>query len=137
MRSQAGRDAPEHGLRPASGVQEYAAMQISQRQIDDVVILDLSGKLVRGVGDELLRETMGRLLGEQRRKVLINLSDISFLDSSGVGELVASKKVADQMGTSLKLMQLSDRVQHTLKLSLLLPLFETHGSEEAALAAFR
>jgi anti-sigma B factor antagonist len=112
-------------------------MQIQQREIDDVVILDLSGKLVRGVGDDLLREAMDRLLAERRRKVLINLSDVSFLDSSGVGELVASKKVADQLGTALKLMQLPDRVQHTLKLSLLLPLFETHGSEEAALAAFR
>jgi anti-sigma B factor antagonist len=112
-------------------------MQIERREVDDVVILDLSGKLVRGVGDELLRDAMDRLLTERRRKVLINLSDISFLDSSGIGELVASKKVADQVGTSLKLMQLSDRVQSTLKLSLLLPLFETHASEEAALAAFR
>jgi anti-sigma B factor antagonist len=118
-------------------VQEYAAMQIQRREIDDVVILDLSGNLVRGVGDELLRDAMGRLLAEGRPKVLINLSDISFLDSSGVGELVASKRVADQVGTSLKLMQLSDRVHHTLKLSLLLPLFETHASEEAALASFR
>lgn len=102
-----------------------------------MTILDLSGKLVRGVGDELLRDEIDRILVERRRKVLINLSDVSFLDSSGVGELVASKKVADQVGTHLKLMQLTDRVQHTLKLSLLLPLFETHSSEEAALAAFR
>ncbi|HXT21231.1 MAG TPA: STAS domain-containing protein, partial [Thermoanaerobaculia bacterium] len=97
---------------------------------------DLKGNLVRGVGDELLRETVDRLLAERNRKVLINLSDVSFLDSSGIGELVASKKVADQLGTSLKLMQLPERVQHTLKLSLILPLFETYASEEAALAAF-
>jgi anti-sigma B factor antagonist len=111
-------------------------MEIRTRQSGDVTILDLEGKLVRGVGDELLRETMDRLLGERRPKVLINLSDVSFVDSSGIGELVASKKVADQLGTSLKLMQVPARVHHTLKLSLLLPLFETHPSEEAALAAF-
>ena len=111
-------------------------MEITTREIDDVVILDLDGKLVRGVGDELLRDTMDRLLAERRKKVLVNLSKVSFIDSSGIGELVASRKVAEQLGTSLKLMRLPDRVQHTLKLSLLLPMFETHPSEEAALAAF-
>jgi anti-sigma B factor antagonist len=111
-------------------------MQIKTRRAGDVVILDLKGKLVRGDGDEMLRDAMDQLLADRTRKILINLSDISFLDSSGIGELVASKKVADQLGSSLKLMQLPDRVQHTLKLSLILPLFETHPSEAAALAAF-
>jgi len=111
-------------------------MQIHTRRAGDVVILDLKGNLVRGVGDELLREAVDRLLAERSRKVLINLSDVAFVDSSGIGELVASKKVADQLGTKLKLMQLPERVKHTLKLSLILPLFETHSSEEAALAAF-
>ena len=111
-------------------------MQIHTRRAGDVVILDLKGNLVRGVGDELLREAVDRLLAERSRKVLINLSDVSFVDSSGIGELVASKKVADQLGTSLKLMQLPERVKHTLKLSLILPLFETYSSEEEALAAF-
>ncbi len=111
-------------------------MQIHTRRAGDVVILDLKGNLVRGVGDELLREAVDRLLAERSRKVLINLSDVAFVDSSGIGELVASKKVADQLGTSLKLMQLPERVKHTLKLSLILPLFETYSSEEEALAAF-
>jgi anti-sigma B factor antagonist len=111
-------------------------MEISTRRAGDVVIIDLKGKLVRGVGDELLRETVDHVLAERHPKVLINLSEVSFLDSSGIGELVASKKVADQLGTKLKLMQLTDRVQHALKLSLILPLFETYSTEEAALAAF-
>jgi anti-anti-sigma factor len=111
-------------------------MEITTREIGDVIILDLDGKLVRGVGDDMLRDTMDRLLSERRPKVLVNLSKVSFIDSSGIGELVASRKVAEQLGTSLKLMRLPDRVQHTLKLSLLLPMFETHPSEEAALAAF-
>ena len=111
-------------------------MEITTREVADVTILDLDGKLVRGVGDELLRDTMDRLLGEHRKKVLINLSKVTFIDSSGVGELVASTKVAEQLGTSLKLMRMPDRVHQTLKLSLLMPMFETHQSEEAALAAF-
>ncbi len=111
-------------------------MQIHTRRAGDVVILDLKGNLVRGVGDELLREAVDRLLAERSRKVLINLSDVAFVDSSGIGELVASKKVADQLGTTLKLMRLPERVEHTLKLSLILPLFETYSSEEEALAAF-
>lgn len=101
-----------------------------------MVILDLKGNLVRGVGDEVLRDAVDRLLADRSGKLLINLSDVTFLDSSGIGELVASKKVADQLGTVLKLMQLPDRVKHTLKLSLILPLFDTYPSEEAALAAF-
>ena len=111
-------------------------MQITQRRAGDVVILDLKGNLVRGVGDEMLRDAVDRLLADRSGKLLINLSDVTFLDSSGIGELVASKKVADQLGTRLKLMQLPERVKHTLKLSLILPLFETYPSEETALAAF-
>lgn len=111
-------------------------MQITERRAGDVVILDLKGNLVRGVGDEVLRDAVDRLLADRSGKLLINLSDVTFLDSSGIGELVASKKVADQLGTVLKLMQLPDRVKHTLKLSLILPLFDTYPSEEAALAAF-
>ena len=111
-------------------------MQITQRRAGDVVILDLKGNLVRGVGDEMLRDAVDRLLADRSGKLLINLSDVTFLDSSGIGELVASKKVADQLGTRLKLMQLPERVKHTLKLSLILPLFETYSTEEAALAAF-
>ena len=111
-------------------------MQITQRRAGDVVILDLKGNLVRGVGDEMLRDAVDRLLADRSGKLLINLSDVTFLDSSGIGELVASKKVADQLGTRLKLMQLPERVKHTLKLSLILPLFETYASEQEALAAF-
>ena len=111
-------------------------MQITQRRAGDVVILDLKGNLVRGVGDEMLRDAVDRLLADRSGKLLINLSDVTFLDSSGIGELVASKKVADQLGTMLKLMQLPERVKHTLKLSLILPLFETYPSEAEALAAF-
>lgn len=115
---------------------EYAAMQITTRRSGDVTILDLKGKLVRGVGDEALREAMGKLLAEREHKILINLSDVSFLDSSGIGELVASKRIADQLGSSLKLMQIPERVHTTLRLSLILPLFQTFDSEEAALQAF-
>ena len=111
-------------------------MQITTRRAGDVTILDLKGKLVRGVGDEALREAMGKLLADHEHKILINLSDVSFLDSSGIGELVASKRIADQLGSSLKLMQIPERVQTTLRLSLILPLFQTFDSEEAALQAF-
>ena len=111
-------------------------MQITTRRSGDVTILDLKGKLVRGVGDEPLREAIGRLLAEHEKKILDNLSDVSFLDSSGIGELVAGKRLADQLGSSMKLMQLPERVQTTLRLSLILPLFQTYESEEAALAAF-
>ncbi|HVS04082.1 MAG TPA: STAS domain-containing protein [Thermoanaerobaculia bacterium] len=111
-------------------------MKVQLREVTDVVIVDLEGKLVRGVGDELLRDTLDGLLAEGRGKILLNLSQVSFIDSSGIGELVAGKKVAEQLGAQLKLMRLGNRVRQTLKLSLILPLFDSYEDEQTALASF-
>lgn len=111
-------------------------MHVEIRQAGDVVIVDLKGKLTAGLGDQILRETIDELLGEQKKKVLLNLSEVTFMDSAGVGELVAGLKTARSFGASLRLLNANERVHSTLYISRLLPVFELYQSEPEAVAAF-
>ena len=77
-------------------------MHVEVRQTKDVVILDLKGRLTAGLGDQILREAIDELLAEGRRRILLNLSEVAFLDSAGVGELVAGLKTARRFGAELK-----------------------------------
>jgi anti-sigma B factor antagonist len=101
-----------------------------------VVIVDMKGKLTAGLGDQILRETIDELLAEGKKKVLLNLSAVSFLDSAGVGELVAGLRTAQRFGADLRLLSDSDRVQSTLYMARLLPVFRMYRDEKEALAGF-
>ena len=111
-------------------------MHVEIRQDGDVVIVDLKGKLTAGLGDQIFRETMDELLAEDRKKILLNLSEVSFLDSAGVGELVAGLRTAHRFGAQVKLLSLSDRVKNTLYMARLLPIFEMYADEPEAVKAF-
>jgi anti-anti-sigma factor len=111
-------------------------MHVEIRQAGDVVIVDLKGKLSAGLGDQILRDTIDELLAEDKRKILLNLSDISFLDSAGVGELVAGLRTARRFGAELKLLNRSERVHSTLYMARLLPIFEIYAEETEALTRF-
>ena len=111
-------------------------MHVEIRKTGDVVIVDLSGKLTSGLGDQILRDTLDELLAENWKKILLNLSGISFMDSAGVGELVAGLRTAKRLGARLKLLNASQRVQSTLYISKLLPIFELYNEEREALAQF-
>ena len=111
-------------------------MHVDVRKAGDVVILDLNGKLSAGLGDQILRDTLDELLGEGWKKLLLNLSEVSFMDSAGVGELVAGLKTARKLGARLKLLNASERVHSTLFIAKLLPIFELYEEEPAALASF-
>lgn len=112
-------------------------MHVELRKQDDVVIVDLSGKLTAGLGDQILRDTVDELLAEGWKKILLDLSKISFLDSAGVGELVSSLRTAQRFGAALKVVNVSQRVQSTLYIARLLPIFEIHADEAQALASFK
>ena len=107
------------------------------RYVEDVVIAELDGDLVAGVGDEVLRDLVNDLLAADHKKVLLSLSGVDRLDSAGVGELVASWKLAQRFGSSIRLLRPGDRVRQTLHLSQILPLLEVYEDEGAALADFR
>jgi anti-sigma B factor antagonist len=111
-------------------------VHVEIRKADDVVIVDLKGKLTAGLGDQILRETVDELLGESWKKILLNLSQVSFMDSAGVGELVAGLRTARNVGASLKLLNTNERIHSTLYIARLLPIFEVFRSETEALQAF-
>ncbi len=111
-------------------------MHVEVRKAGDVVIVDLAGKLTAGLGDELLRDTLAELLQESWKKILLNLSGVSFMDSAGVGELVAGLRRAKRLGAELKLLNAGEKVQSTLYIARLLPVFELYQDEKEALARF-
>lgn len=111
-------------------------MHVEVRKAKDVVIVDLSGKLLAGVGDEILRNVVNELLAEGWKKILLNLSEVAAVDSAGTGELVASLKVSERFGAKLKLLNLHERVRKSLHLSQLLPVFEVYDEERVALAHY-
>lgn len=111
-------------------------MHVEVRKQGDVVILDLQGKLTAGMGDELLRDTLDELLAESWKKILLNLSAVTFMDSAGVGELVAGLKKCKRQGAELKLLNAGEKVQSTLYIARLLPVFELYQDEREALAKF-
>ncbi len=111
-------------------------MKIEARKVDDVVILDLEGPLTTGVGDVMLRESMNEYVAQGRQKILLNLAEVSRIDSTGIGELVASIKLAGRFGSRVKLVNIDPKVRHILNLSRLLPLLDFYETEELALAEF-
>jgi anti-sigma B factor antagonist len=112
------------------------AMNIELRKEQDVVIVDFKGRLAVGVGEEVLPHVIGGLLDEGHKKILLNLSEMDYIDSNGLGELVQSLKAARQYDASLRLLKPQDRVAKTLRLTNLLPMFSVYDSEKEALDAF-
>ncbi|PWB71540.1 MAG: anti-sigma factor antagonist [Holophagae bacterium] len=112
-------------------------MKVDVRHTDDVIIVDLDGRLVLGVGDEILRDVVNELLAEDWKKIVLNLRKVTIIDSSGIGEVVASWKLAKRFGASIKLLRPAPQIQRTLRLTQLLPLLEVFESEEEALASFQ
>ena len=111
-------------------------MRVDVRHANDVVIVDFNGDLVTDDGEELLRDVVSELVAEGWTKIVLNLARVGRLDSGGVGELVASWKLAHEFGAGLKLLRPGDRVRHTLHLSQILPLLEVFEDEAAAVASF-
>lgn len=109
---------------------------ISERQAGDVTILDLSGKVTIGEGSVALRSAIRRLLGEGKNKILMNLGSVGYIDSSGIGELVSSFTAVNKEGGSLKLLNLTQKIQDLLAITKLLTVFDVFDSEAEALASF-
>ena len=112
-------------------------MHIEVRQAKDVMILDLKGRLTAGLGDQMLRDAIDELLAEGRRRILLNLSEVAFLDSAGVGELVAGLKTSRRFQADLKLLNVGERVYSTLDMARLLPTFEIYSDEGEAVQSYK
>ncbi|PYS23135.1 MAG: anti-sigma factor antagonist [Acidobacteria bacterium] len=113
------------------------SMVVNPRRLDDVVILDLSGRITIGEGTLILRDRIQKLLKGGDRKFLLNLADVDYIDSSGLGELVSSFTTVRNQEGQLKLLNLTRRVQDLLQITKLLTVFEAFNSEAEALKTMK
>jgi len=113
------------------------SMLLKPRRLDDVVVLDLSGRITIGEGTVILRDTIRKLLDAGNRKFVLNLSNCDYIDSSGLGELVTSFTTVRNSGGDLKLVNLTRRVQDLLQITKLLTVFESYNDETEAVKSLR
>lgn len=111
-------------------------MQIQERTVGDVTVLDLQGKLTLGDGDELLRDKVNSLIQQDRKKVLLNLEKVPYIDSAGLGEVVRTYTTVKRQEGSLKLLNLTKRIQDLLSITKLLTVFETFDTESEAIKSY-
>jgi anti-sigma B factor antagonist len=111
-------------------------MQIDQRAIGDVVMLDLKGRITMGEGDELLKDKVNSLVNQGHKKIVLNLAEVPYIDSAGLGEIVRTYTTVSRQGGSLKLLNLTKRITDLLSITKLLTVFETFDSENEAVRSF-
>jgi len=111
-------------------------MQIEERAVGDVVVLDLKGKITLGEGDELLKDKVNSLVNQGQKKIVLNLADVPYIDSAGLGEVVRTYTTVSWQGGSLKLLNLTKRITDLLSITKLLTVFETFETEKEAVRSF-
>lgn len=111
-------------------------MEIAERSSGDVKVLDLHGKLTIGDGDELLKDKINSLVQQGHTKIVLNLGDVPYVDSAGLGQMVSSYRTVTRSGGNLRLLNLTARIREVLTITKLLTVFDTYESESEALASF-
>ena len=112
------------------------SMKFKTRQVDGVTVLDLSGKITLGEGSVTLRDAIRDVLSKGQNKILLNMADISYIDSSGLGELVSAFTTVKNAGGELKLLQLAKKVKDVLQITKLYTVFDIKDDEAAAISSF-
>jgi anti-sigma B factor antagonist len=111
-------------------------MKISTRQVDGITIVDCSGRITLGEGSITLRDTVSGLLAKGQKKILLNLGDVNYIDSSGIGELVSAFTTVRKQGGELKLLNLTKKVHDLLQITKLYTVFDVKDDETAAVKSF-
>ena len=111
-------------------------MQIEERTVGDVVVLDLKGRITLGEGDQLLKDKVNSLVNQGRKRIILNLAGVPYIDSAGLGEIVGSYTTVSRQGGSLKLLNLTKKITDLLAITKLLTVFETFDSEDEAGRSF-
>ncbi len=112
------------------------SMKATVRFVEGITVVDLSGRIKLGEGSSILRETVKELLSKGQKNILLNLGDISYIDSSGIGELVAAFTSVRNQSGELKLLNLTKKVQDLLQITKLYTVFDVKDDEAAAIKAF-
>src|SRR5947208_11601059 len=111
-------------------------MQIEERAVGDVVVLDVKGRVMLGEGDELLKDKVNSLLNQGRKKIVLNLAEVPYIDSAGLGEVVRTFTTVSRQGGHLKLLNLTKRITDLLAITKLLTVFESFDAEAEAVRSF-
>ena len=112
------------------------SVKLSIRQMNDVSVVDVSGRITLSDGSSTLRDALRAMASEGRKKILLNLKDVFYIDSSGLGALVSSFATLTNQGVQLKLLNLTHRVKDLLMITKLLTVFDVYDSEETAIRSF-
>ena len=113
------------------------SVKISTRQVDGVTVLDMSGRITLGEGSVQLRDAVRDLLSKGQKHILLNLGDVTYIDSSGIGELVSAFTTAKNQGGELKLLNLTRKVHDLLQITKLYTVFDVKDDEAAAVKGFK
>ena len=114
-----------------------AELNISERQAGDVTVLDMNGRITIGEGSVALRTAIRRLLEEGKKKILLNLGGVGYIDSSGIGELVSSFTAINKEQGQLKLLKLTQKLRDLLAITKLLTVFDVYDDEQEALNSYK
>ena len=112
------------------------SLRATHRDAGQVTVVDLSGRIILGDGSALLRKTIRGLLDDQRRRILLNLADVDYIDSSGIGELVSGFTAVKNQGGDLKLLHLTKKVRDLLQITKLYTVFDVFSDESSAVRSF-
>ena len=113
------------------------SMKTSTRQVDGVTIMDCSGRITLGEGSVILRDAVRDLLAKGQKKILLNLGEVTYIDSSGIGELVSAFTTVRNQGGELKLLNLTKKVHDLLQITKLYTVFDVKEEETSAIKAFK
>jgi anti-sigma B factor antagonist len=113
------------------------ALTIASREVDGVTVLDLSGRITLGEGSVQLREAVRDLISKGSRSILLNMGEVNYIDSSGLGELVSAFTTAKNQGATVKLLSLHKKVKDVLQLTKLYTVFDIYDDEASGIASFK
>ncbi len=113
------------------------ALSIASREVDGVTVLDLSGRITLGEGSVQLRDAIRDLIAKGQRRILLDLGEVNYIDSSGLGELVSAYTTVKNQGANLKLLKLTKKVHDLLQLTKLYTVFDIYDDEASAIASFK
>ena len=112
------------------------SVKLTTRQVGDVTVIDVAGRITLGEGSSVLRDALRDMVSKNQKKILLNLGEVSYIDSSGIGELVSGFTTVTNGGGALKLLNLNKRVKDLLQITKLYTVFDVHEDEASAIRSF-
>ena len=112
------------------------SVKLTTRQVGDVTVIDVAGRITLGEGSSVLRDALRDMVSKNQKKILLNLGEVSYIDSSGIGELVSGFTTVTNSGGALKLLNLNKRVKDLLQITKLYTVFDVHEDEAGAIRSF-